>query len=260
MRDMRDALGALGPVSGSEPELNNLTVAMTIVDVDDIVFLTSDGISDNFDPVVGKFAIPKKDLQKNCDPMTMMMMMMNDDNHMNSVNDNDQLPLPVGMLAIQNRHRKIYDPELLDSIVELMGKAALNSYQLRLLQKQYPKSRTLFQNQKQIHNNNNHNNKKKPFGYYTSSAFKSSPSSLSLISNNSSSSSSSSIVTKPTSSLPMKPFNDDKKQRENLKQKKSSTSTLLHSLSSLSSVNTGCIDSAANYTYEQIEYRIDILR
>lgn len=61
MRDMRDALGALGPVSGSEPELNNLTVAMTIVDVGDIVFLTSDGISDNFDPVVGKFAIPKKE-------------------------------------------------------------------------------------------------------------------------------------------------------------------------------------------------------
>lgn len=61
MRDMRDALGALGPVSGREPELNNLTVAMTIVDPGDIVFLTSDGISDNFDPVVGKFAMPKKE-------------------------------------------------------------------------------------------------------------------------------------------------------------------------------------------------------
>lgn len=61
MRDMRDALGALGPVSGSEPELNNLTVAMTVVDAGDIVFLTSDGISDNFDPVVGKFAMPKKE-------------------------------------------------------------------------------------------------------------------------------------------------------------------------------------------------------
>ena len=58
---MRDALGALGPVSGSEPELNNLTVAMTVVDAGDIVFLTSDGISDNFDPVVGKFAMPKKE-------------------------------------------------------------------------------------------------------------------------------------------------------------------------------------------------------
>lgn len=61
MRDMRDALGALGPVDGTNPELNNLTVAMTIVDRGDIVFLTSDGISDNFDPVVGKFAIPKKE-------------------------------------------------------------------------------------------------------------------------------------------------------------------------------------------------------
>ncbi|XP_054161387.1 PP2C-like domain-containing protein CG9801 [Oppia nitens] len=61
MRDMRDALGALGPVDGTNPELNNLTVAMTVVERGDIVFLTSDGISDNFDPVVGKFAIPKKE-------------------------------------------------------------------------------------------------------------------------------------------------------------------------------------------------------
>lgn len=57
MRDMRDALGALGPVDGSNPELNNLTLAITEVERDDIVFLTSDGISDNFDPVVGKFAV-----------------------------------------------------------------------------------------------------------------------------------------------------------------------------------------------------------
>ncbi|XP_063987050.1 PP2C-like domain-containing protein CG9801 isoform X3 [Diachasmimorpha longicaudata] len=57
MRDMRDALGALGPVDGCNPELNNLTLAMTEIEQGDIVFLTSDGISDNFDPVVGKFAI-----------------------------------------------------------------------------------------------------------------------------------------------------------------------------------------------------------
>lgn len=55
-RDMRDALGALGPVEGNKPELSNLTLSMTIVERGDIVFLTSDGISDNFDPVVGKFA------------------------------------------------------------------------------------------------------------------------------------------------------------------------------------------------------------
>lgn len=67
MRDMRDALGALGPVDGQNPELNNLTVAMTIVEKGDIVFLTSDGVSDNFDPVVGKFAIPqKKDNSPTC--------------------------------------------------------------------------------------------------------------------------------------------------------------------------------------------------
>ncbi|XP_053689384.1 PP2C-like domain-containing protein CG9801 [Sabethes cyaneus] len=58
MRDMRDALGALGPVNNDKPELSNLTLSLTIVEKGDIVFLTSDGISDNFDPVVGKFAEP----------------------------------------------------------------------------------------------------------------------------------------------------------------------------------------------------------
>lgn len=53
---MRDALGALGPVDGNKPELSNLTLSLTIVEKGDIVYLTSDGISDNFDPVVGKFA------------------------------------------------------------------------------------------------------------------------------------------------------------------------------------------------------------
>lgn len=60
MRDMRDALGALGPADGVNPELNNLTVSMTIVEQGDYLFLCSDGISDNFDPVVGKFALPKR--------------------------------------------------------------------------------------------------------------------------------------------------------------------------------------------------------
>lgn len=57
MRDMRDALGALGPVDGTNPELSNLTCSMTEVESGDIVFITSDGVSDNFDPVVGKFAV-----------------------------------------------------------------------------------------------------------------------------------------------------------------------------------------------------------
>lgn len=55
MRDMRDALGALGPVDGNKPELSNLTLSMTICEGGDIIFLTSDGISDNLDPVIGKF-------------------------------------------------------------------------------------------------------------------------------------------------------------------------------------------------------------
>lgn len=48
----------MGPFDGNKPELSNLTLSMTIVDPGDIVFLTSDGVSDNFDPVVGKFADP----------------------------------------------------------------------------------------------------------------------------------------------------------------------------------------------------------
>ena len=59
-RDMRDALGALGPVDGRNPELSNLTCSLTLVEPGDIVFLTSDGVSDNFDPVVGKFCVPAK--------------------------------------------------------------------------------------------------------------------------------------------------------------------------------------------------------
>lgn len=54
MRDMRDALGALGPVNGTKPELGNLTISMTVCEPGDVVFLASDGITDNFDPVVGK--------------------------------------------------------------------------------------------------------------------------------------------------------------------------------------------------------------
>lgn len=49
-------IGALGPVDGQNPELTNLTLAMTEVEPDDLVFVTSDGVSDNLDPVIGKFA------------------------------------------------------------------------------------------------------------------------------------------------------------------------------------------------------------
>ncbi len=59
-RDIRDAGGALGPVNGRDPELNNLTCSMTVVDPGDIVYLTTDGISDNYDPVVTKIAVPKR--------------------------------------------------------------------------------------------------------------------------------------------------------------------------------------------------------
>ena len=60
-RDIRNAGGALGPVHGGrDPELQNLTCAITLVDAGDIVFLTSDGVSDNFDPVVAGSAVAVK--------------------------------------------------------------------------------------------------------------------------------------------------------------------------------------------------------
>ena len=53
-RDMRNPGGSLGPADGYNPDLGNLTFSFTFVEPGDIVFLTSDGVSDNFDPVVAK--------------------------------------------------------------------------------------------------------------------------------------------------------------------------------------------------------------
>ncbi|XP_052829957.1 PP2C-like domain-containing protein CG9801 isoform X1 [Octopus bimaculoides] len=64
-RDIRDAGGAIGPVDGENPELQNLTCSLTFVNKGDVVFLTTDGISDNFDPVVTKVAIPRKNTDNN---------------------------------------------------------------------------------------------------------------------------------------------------------------------------------------------------
>ncbi|KAK3607944.1 hypothetical protein CHS0354_006539 [Potamilus streckersoni] len=59
-RDIRDAGGALGPVDGINPELRNMTYGLSFTNPGDIIFLATDGISDNFDPVVTKIAEPKR--------------------------------------------------------------------------------------------------------------------------------------------------------------------------------------------------------
>ncbi|KAJ8950782.1 hypothetical protein NQ318_011275 [Aromia moschata] len=56
-RDMRDALGALGPVDGINPELSNLTLSITTLHKGDIVMVASDGLTDNFDPNVCRFTV-----------------------------------------------------------------------------------------------------------------------------------------------------------------------------------------------------------
>ena len=55
-RDVRKDGGALGPCDGYRPNLGNLTCSFTFVEPEDIVFATTDGVSDNFNPVVLKHA------------------------------------------------------------------------------------------------------------------------------------------------------------------------------------------------------------
>ncbi|VDD79699.1 unnamed protein product [Mesocestoides corti] len=59
-RDFRDTGGALGPVYESgEPELRNLMCAVALCNPGDVVILGTDGLTDNFDPVVVRIAIPR---------------------------------------------------------------------------------------------------------------------------------------------------------------------------------------------------------
>eukprot|EP00118_Oscarella_pearsei_P011631 m.79584 g.79584 ORF g.79584 m.79584 type:complete len:467 (+) comp36140_c0_seq2:159-1559(+) len=61
-RDMRDSGGVLGPADGLHPDLANLTCSVTTIANGDVVFLLSDGVTDNFDPVVLRKAITPKDV------------------------------------------------------------------------------------------------------------------------------------------------------------------------------------------------------
>lgn len=54
-RDMRQSGGALGPADGYNPDLGNLTCSFMMLEKGDLVFLCSDGVSDNFDPTIARF-------------------------------------------------------------------------------------------------------------------------------------------------------------------------------------------------------------
>ena len=58
-RDIRDVGGALGYVYGTKPDLSNLNYSIMYIKSNDIVFLVSDGISDNFDPCISGCARKK---------------------------------------------------------------------------------------------------------------------------------------------------------------------------------------------------------
>ncbi|KAG2500204.1 hypothetical protein HYH03_001784 [Edaphochlamys debaryana] len=55
-RDPRWCPGALGYAMGEDPDLANMMMCLTFLDEGDYVFLTSDGVADNFDPVIRKMA------------------------------------------------------------------------------------------------------------------------------------------------------------------------------------------------------------
>nr|CDS17737.1 PP2C domain containing protein [Echinococcus granulosus] len=59
-RDFRDAGGALGPVyECGEPELQNLMCAVVHCAPRDVIIFGTDGLTDNFDPVILRIAIPR---------------------------------------------------------------------------------------------------------------------------------------------------------------------------------------------------------
>ncbi|GLC38305.1 hypothetical protein PLESTB_001750200 [Pleodorina starrii] len=55
-RDPRWCPGALGYAMGEEPDLANMMLCLTFLEEGDFIFLTSDGVADNFDPVIRKMA------------------------------------------------------------------------------------------------------------------------------------------------------------------------------------------------------------
>ena len=57
-RDMRNCGGCLGPHIGIDPDIDNLFCVFSPIAEQDVVFLATDGVSDNFDPVVRKEALP----------------------------------------------------------------------------------------------------------------------------------------------------------------------------------------------------------
>ena len=58
-RNQWDAGGCLGADVGDHPDLTNLHCCFAPLTDDDIVFLSSDGVSDNFDPVTLREAVPE---------------------------------------------------------------------------------------------------------------------------------------------------------------------------------------------------------
>jgi len=59
-RDMRSPGGALGMALGEQADLSNLTYSLMEIDQGDFVFLTTDGLSDNYDPCVSGAAVSTK--------------------------------------------------------------------------------------------------------------------------------------------------------------------------------------------------------
>ena len=116
IRDMRYSGGALGPADGYNPDLGNLTCSFIVVEKGDLVFLCSDGISDNFDPAVAKFTPRFKadeqtrinaNIRKNSEDLLAQKMNKFD-------NDNTDIAL-VNEEIVSNNHGSIEDSKSTES-------------------------------------------------------------------------------------------------------------------------------------------------
>jgi hypothetical protein len=63
-RDMRSPGGVLGMTMNEKADLSSLTYSIMEIEQDDLVFLTTNGISDNYDPCVSRTALLSGDMSQ----------------------------------------------------------------------------------------------------------------------------------------------------------------------------------------------------
>lgn len=138
MRDQRDCGGCLGPVVGEEPDLENITYSLSKVNSGVTVFLTSDGVSDNFNPTVTNHFKGSK--CPNINNMYHKMYCCCGDGHSDSLTDScdlddifEHFPLYVEQHDLDHHsaictcpHTDPYQPEFCPVLIELLSNKYFN--------------------------------------------------------------------------------------------------------------------------------------